>query len=88
MCPSCGVANRTALPEGSEEEARDTKITKEMEDIVSQMAIKVISHVHVINDTYMYMYICSYSFYIATLVGIHACKFFKIIIFVSVSRRG
>ena len=53
MCPSCGVANRTALPEGSEEEARDTKITKEMEDIVSQMAIKVISHVHVhvINDT-------------------------------------
>ena len=53
MCPSCGVANRTALPEGSEEEARDTKITKEMEDIVSQMAIKVISHVHVINDTYI-----------------------------------
>lgn len=41
VCPSCGVANRTALPEGSEEEARDTKITKEMEDIVSQMAIKV-----------------------------------------------
>ena len=34
VCPSCGVANRTALPEGSEEEARDTKITKEMEDIV------------------------------------------------------
>ena len=41
VCPSCGVANRTALPEGSEEEARDTK---EMEDIVSQMANKVYHH--------------------------------------------
>lgn len=41
VCPSCGVANRTALPEGVEGEDKEKTVAKEMEEIVSQMAIKV-----------------------------------------------
>ena len=41
VCPSCGVANRTALPEGVESEDKEKTVAKEMEEIVSQMAIKV-----------------------------------------------
>lgn len=42
VCPTCGVANKTALPE--EEEGDNNNVTKEMEEIVSQMAIKVIKN--------------------------------------------
>ena len=41
MCPSCGVANRTALPEGAEGEDKEKTVAKEVEEIVSKMAIKV-----------------------------------------------
>lgn len=41
VCPSCGVANRTALPEGAEGEDKEKTVAKEVEEIVSKMAIKV-----------------------------------------------
>ena len=40
MCPTCGIANRTALP-ANVENGKDEEVEKEMEDIVSQMSIKV-----------------------------------------------
>lgn len=40
VCPTCGVVNRTALPDNKEENG-DSGVTQEMEEIVSQMAIKV-----------------------------------------------
>lgn len=42
VCPTCGVVNRTALPDEDKETSNNTdNVTEEMREIVSQMAIKV-----------------------------------------------